>query len=136
MKLDHKYIRLRIGRFTHTKAVSDASWRAPHASEGNKWESGHVYEYDAEGNLTRVVTSRVMADGHTGVAEGVHSDPTQPYWTVYSRSIGVSVGLGASTGVTGGASMGVGTVRFLGNQKVGQPKGFWETALSLTKLIH
>ena len=46
-------------------AVSDASWRTPHTSEGNRWESGHAYEYDAEGNLTRVVTSRVMADGHT-----------------------------------------------------------------------
>ncbi len=44
-------------------------------------------------------------------------------------------GLGESTGVTGGASLGVGTVRFPVDQKVGQPKGFWETALSLTKLI-
>ena len=74
--------------------------------------------------------------GSYSIAEGVHSDPTETYWTVYSRSIGVSTGVGASTGITGGATLGVGTIRFIGDQKVGKPKSLFEKILSLPKLMH
>lgn len=52
------------GKKFQLESVKDVNYRTEETPEGNNVENGHVYNYDKNGNLVYVNTSRMMNDGH------------------------------------------------------------------------
>ncbi len=102
---------------------------ADHGAFAGKYTYGRI---SVGGNLPGDILG---VSGSYSISEGAHNLPSTPYWTVYSRTLGLSIGAGLSTPISGGATIGGGHVVFPKSERVGEPKGFWETLWSQRKFV-
>jgi hypothetical protein len=104
-----------------------------HSGEGghNSFDGDYDYYRVAVGVSTGSITAGVDfgVSGSRTIAKG--SD-----WSVYSMGGSFGVGIGVSTGIVGGGTIGKGNVKFNKGQNIGQPKSFLDKLKSVSKLIN